>query len=525
MNRLALLSLTAVMAAYGTMTMPADPPVNLQATTPGIAQNGHINVSGQVIGRNFYASTSATSAYVGLANATTGTASGGDFYSAANNGRGVSGTASSGTGFNYGGYFQSGSDNGKGVFGLASNAGGTTYGVHGRSASSAGRGVFGEATSTGGTNYGVYGRSTSATGRGIFGEATGGGLNYGGLFQTVSNSGYGVLAKNTGGGVAIRAESNGLALQVLGLSSFSNTVSFGGGLPFTVAGPTLVPNLNADKLDGLDASAFLQTVPVPLTLNTNSFSTTLIVGNGYSHGQAIRATSPGGNGVYGESTNDSGVYGVGAYGLEGRSFQANGEGVHGWCQDLTSVCYGVRGGTNSPTNGFGVFSLGNMGASGTKPFRIDHPLDPTNKYLFHYSTESPEPQNFYNGNVTTDSHGEAWVELPAYFEEINRDFRYTLTVVDDTDSEVFVMAKVAKKIRDNRFKIRTNAPNVQVSWRVDALRNDPWVRKYGAETERDKQGIEKGTYQHPELYGQPAEKGLDYRLEHRTAKVDDPSKK
>src|SRR6185369_2591920 len=83
--------------------------------------------------------------------------------------------------------------------------------------------------------------------------------------------------------------------------------------------------------------------------------------------------------------------------------------------------YGVYG-----TGGlYGVFSNGNLSASGTKSFRMDHPSDPENKYLLHYCAEGPEPLNLYTGTVTTDAKGEAWVQLPAYCEAINKDFRYT----------------------------------------------------------------------------------------------------
>jgi hypothetical protein len=35
-------------------------------------------------------------------------------------------------------------------------------------------------------------------------------------------------------------------------------------------------------------------------------------------------------------------------------------------------------------------------------FKIDHPLEPANKYLYHSFVESPDMMNVYNGNVTTD---------------------------------------------------------------------------------------------------------------------------
>lgn len=180
----------------------------------------------------------------------------------------------------------------------------------------------------------------------------------------------------------------------------------------------------------------------------------------------------------------------------GRAFTATGsaDGVYGF-SDLAST-------------GFGVYAGGDLGASGLKSFVIDHPLDPENKSILHYCAESPMPQNFYVGNCVTDSKGRAWVELPEYFASINTNFKYQLTVVDDSESEDFVQVKVGKEIRENRFLIMSSSPNVKVSWRVDADRNDPYVQYKKPKDIREKTGIAKGTYEYPELYGQPAEKAL-----------------
>jgi hypothetical protein len=205
--------------------------------------------------------------------------------------------------------------------------------------------------------------------------------------------------------------------------------------------------------------------------------------------------------VYGETG-----YGIGVWG-------------HALANTAVGSGYGVYGSTAVPFGGgsnwnlgfpYAVFANGNVGASGTKPFRIDHPADPLNKYLFHYSSEGPEPLNVYSGNATTDAKGSAWVQLPDYFAEINKDPRYQLTVIDDTAGPGFVQVKVAKKIKDNRFMIMTSAPGIEVSWRVECVRNDLWMQKYGAPVEIDKQGREKGKYQRPELYGMPASMGVDY---------------
>src|SRR5439155_14827418 len=95
-------------------------------------------------------------------------------------------------------------------------------------------------------------------------------------------------------------------------------------------------------------------------------------------------------------------------------------------------------------------------------FKIDHPLDPANQYLNHSFVESPDMMDVYNGNVTTDARGNATVVLPDWFEALNRDFRYQLTVV----AKQWAQARVEEEIQDNRFSIKTDKPNVKVSWQV-----------------------------------------------------------
>ena len=115
---------------------------------------------------------------------------------------------------------------------------------------------------------------------------------------------------------------------------------------------------------------------------------------------------------------------------------------------------------------------GSFTAEGPKNFRIDHPFDTENKYLLHAAMESNEVLNQYSGNVTTDNNGKAKVELPDYFEEINIDFRYQLTVVGQ-----FAQAIIYKEISNNLFGIKTDKPNVKVSWQVTARRNDTYMRE------------------------------------------------
>ena len=97
------------------------------------------------------------------------------------------------------------------------------------------------------------------------------------------------------------------------------------------------------------------------------------------------------------------------------------------------------------------------------------------------------------------------VVLPDYFEGLNRDFRYQLTVLGQ-----FAQAIVAKKIGDNRFVIRTNKPNVEVSWQVTGIRHDAYADAHRIQVEEEKPPQEQGHYLHPELFGAPAEQAIGY---------------
>jgi hypothetical protein len=188
----------------------------------------------------------------------------------------------------------------------------------------------------------------------------------------------------------------------------------------------------------------------------------------------------------------------------------NGRAVYGRAAEGTGINYGVYGISSSPS-GYALFANGRSSAS-IKLFRIDHPNDPTGKYLLHYCTESPEPQNVYNDNVITDGNGNATITLPDYFEEINKDPRYALTVINESGTD-FIQVMVVREIQNNQFIIRTSKPFIKVSWEVKAVRNDLWVRTNGAPVEVEKQGLERGKYQHPELYGMPKEMGMNNQPE------------
>jgi len=174
--------------------------------------------------------------------------------------------------------------------------------------------------------------------------------------------------------------------------------------------------------------------------------------------------------------------------------------------------YGVHGYSSS---GYAEYFRGNVQVTGTLSkgagsFKIDHPLEPAGKYLYHSFVESPDMMNIYNGNVVADANGEATVTLPDYFETLNRDFRYQLTVIGQ-----FAQAIVSEEIHNNRFTIKTDKPNVRVSWQVTGIRHDPFAESHRIQVEVEKTGKERGKYLHPKEYGVSESLGIDYEEIHK----------
>jgi hypothetical protein len=211
-------------------------------------------------------------------------------------------------------------------------------------------------------------------------------------------------------------------------------------------------------------------------------------------GAGVSGTGVNGIGVLGEGTIEDGVRGHGLdsghAGVAGLNF-GSGQGVFG-----------------QSTSGLAGDFNGNVRVTGTivKAFassKIDHPLDPTNKFLSHSSVESPDMLNVYNGNTTTDADGDAIVKMPDYFSALNQDFRYQLTVIKQ-----FAQAIVASEISDNSFVIKTDKPYVKVSWMVTGVRQDKYANAHRVSVEEEKPVEERGRYLHPELWGQPKEAGI-----------------
>ena len=113
--------------------------------------------------------------------------------------------------------------------------------------------------------------------------------------------------------------------------------------------------------------------------------------------------------------------------------------------------------TAKAASGYAGYFSGKVHVTGTLSkaggsFIIDHPLDPANKYLSHSFVESPDMKNIYDGIAVLDADGRADVELPDWFQALNRDFRYQLTCVG-----AFAPVYVAEEMHDNRFQIAGGA--------------------------------------------------------------------
>jgi hypothetical protein len=240
---------------------------------------------------------------------------------------------------------------------------------------------------------------------------------------------------------------------------------------------------------------------------------------GTTYGGLFHSISPEGRGVRGYCSAATGF----TYAVFGESHSTDGRGVYGFADGAGAGNYGVYG---RSVNGVSVYANGSSVTTGSKSFRIDHPDDPANKYLMHYSMESPEVLNVYSGKVKLSSTGQAVVELPHYFARINRDPRYALTAIgaampnlhvateiDEGELLAGARAEPGEAATLCSFRIAGGAPGAKVSWEVKAVRDDRWLQQHGAPVESQKQGVEKGTYQHPELYGQPAEMGMNYAAE------------
>ena len=68
---------------------------------------------------------------------------------------------------------------------------------------------------------------------------------------------------------------------------------------------------------------------------------------------------------------------------------------------------------------------------------------------------------------------------------------------------------IAKEVANNRFKIEGGKPGAKVSWQVTGVRQDAYANAHRVPVEEDKAANERGYFLHPDVFGQPASKGME----------------
>jgi hypothetical protein len=470
-------------------------------------------------------------------------------------GRGVLGfSTSTGTG-------AQGQNSGTGA-GVAGFSVSTGYGVYGQNTAT-GRGVIGFSASTG---TGVQGQN-SATGAGTAGFSVSTGV---GAYGQNTSTGVGIMAVNTSSGDAVEVfqdgngdgiyteitDGTGIYNNILNTNyGIYNDLTSAGGIAYMADLGSSAGNGYEFENTGADGFGFIGAVTT-LTPSTTVVSGAVLVGTqtGPGHGVLINHsgtqgrnaefnitnasnTSPAifavtlgrGSAITAQNQNNTipgapisvanfaytGTDSDDHVGVYGNSAPAAGKGVG---VEGVGNLYGVHG-----TGGtYGVFSTGDFGGTGAKYFVIDHPLDPANKYLRHANIESNEILNFYRGTAIFGADGKASIQLPAYYDAINKNASYQLTPVGAAMPNLFV----EKEIEHGIFVIAGGVPGKKVSWNVTAERNDPYLQQNPdrRENEIDK-GDRRGKYLTPELYGQPKEAGISYREEIKAQTTAIPAQK
>jgi hypothetical protein len=332
------------------------------------------------------------------------------------------------------------------------------------------------ATNNGGSaaGNGIVGQTDNPTAAGVIGleNGTGGGQGVRGGANdpaAVGVSGYNSASSGQATGVSASTSSpQGIALVAYGDGPQSYAAQFNGNVQLngTVTNPTgSTALLVSNPVTGGPAANFNGTVSITGATSATTNCCLLYV------------TDTGvGNAIVG-TTNSTGNF---ATGVIGSSTGLNGQGVRGVATDPTGV--GIEG-QNSGGGLAGQFQggvqiIGDLSVSGSisgssKNFKIDDPLDPEHKSLYHASIESSEMMNLYSGNVVLDRKGEAVVTMPEWFEALNTDFRYQLTAIG-RNARVYI----AQKIQNHQFKIAGGRPGMEVSWQVTGVRHDAWAQAH-----------------------------------------------
>lgn len=409
----------------------------------------------------------------------------------------------------------SGATTKSGVYGYSVNG----IGVTGRSEGD-NHGIFGQTLSSDTAYAGVYGRGIN---RGVVAEATG--INGIGVYGKGGEAGF--AGHFSGGQKGIKIDlTPGDAKYYIGQFTSIDGESYSADSSSYVGNIIRVYGNGSSVNSGYDAMVDGAAVNYGLYVDASNFT---VVPPGFSY-YGISAKAAGGSVNYGVMTSanigssgqasDSLTCGIYSTGSNGKLNYGGMIYAIGFDTNYAIYAEAIAGVRN-----YGIYAKAPTGASdwagyfegdvsvtgsffgGNKYFKIDHPLDPANKYLVHSCVESSEQKNVYDGVVILDTEGQAMVELPDYFEALNRDFRYQLTAIGAPGPNLYI----AEEVENNSFVIAGGKPGSKVSWMITGIRNDASAQLRPMQTEVDKPDDEQGTYLNPAAYGLGEEYGVNYR--------------
>ena len=376
---------------------------------------------------------------------------------------------------------------------------------------------------------------------------------------SITPSGNNLIFASTGGGLTLPYTGNAAAAGGAGAFNVSTTGSVG--QSYAIFGSTTSTAASAYSAAVRGASASTNGNGIGVW-GSHAGGGWGVYGNSAT-GWGVYGSSGASNGVYGASQTAEGVYGysgadngvtgqaaasTGAYGMYGRQGAASGlsdsnhrggvwgdttdgQGVLGTSKNNIGVsgmttgasAYGVQAATlaaSATSYALAAFALGSGSKAGyfsgavtvagalsksSGSFKIDHPVEPETKYLYHSFVESPDMMNIYNGMIALDAKGEAVVQLPSWFSALNRDFRYQLTCVGG-----YAPVYVSRELEGTSFQIAGGKPGLKVSWQLTGVRQDAWANAHRVPVEEMKSEAERGYFLHPELFNQPEEKGIEW---------------
>ena len=258
---------------------------------------------------------------------------------------------------------------------------------------------------------------------------------------------------------------------------------------------------NQNALNDQPAGAFFHSglgrAMAVVQLNENNTESTLYISN-----NSTQTSTPGdGMGVFAQTESLRAGYfvnkgtGNNSAGIYGRNEGGGTGGVGGVVASAAGI-----------DSIFAVYAFGDI-AGTSKSFLIDHPLDPANKMLKHFSIESDEPMLIYRGKITLDESGKATVQLKDYQEAILKNISYNLTAIGSP-----TIAYIEQEMdRRGQFIIAGNHPGATIHWTIYGERADAYFEFYPRKKEVEivKKGDAKGKFLNPEAHGLPESYGLD----------------